>query len=141
MILFFMVQIRNYQVSDYRQVREILEMGHLYWEISDNEQALERKIQQHPDSIMVAVEGERVVGTQFIVDDFLPLMFRLAVHPEHRGKGIGKELMQRGEDVLKMRGHNHVSILVASDDTALQGYYERQGYSKGNNYTWMVKGL
>lgn len=134
-----MPQIRNYQVSDYSQVREILERGNLYWEPSDNKQALEQKIQQRPDSILVAVEGGRVVGTQFIVEDFLPFMFRLSVHPDYRGKGIGKALMQRGEEVLRQKGHNHVNILVASNDTELQGYYESQGYKKGNTYVWMVK--
>lgn len=134
-----MTQIRNYQASDYQQVREILERGNLYWEPSDNEQALERKIQQRPDSILVAVEDDRVVGTQFIVEDFLPLMFRLSVHPDYRSKGIGKALMQRGEEILRQKGSNHVNILVASDDKELQSYYERQGYEKGNTYVWMVK--
>jgi len=72
-----MTQIRNYQNQDYPQVREILERGNLYWEQSDNEQALERKIRQCPDSILVAVADGRVVGTQFIVEDFLPLIFEL----------------------------------------------------------------
>ncbi len=75
-----MAEIRAYQVSDYQEVREVLERGNLHWELSDNEQALERKILERPDSIWVAVEGERVVGTQFIVEDFLPLLFRLSVH-------------------------------------------------------------
>ena len=82
-----------------------------------------------------------VVGTQFIVEDFLPLMFRLSVHQDYRNKGIGKALMQQGEKVLRQRGYNHVNILVASDDTELQSYYERQGYEKGNTYVWMVKEL
>ena len=134
-----MVQIRNYQISDYQQVREILEKGNLLWELSDNEQALERKIQQRPDSILVAVEDGRVVGTQFIIEDFLPLLFRLSVHPDYRGKAIGKTLMKRGEELLKQKGYNHVNILVASNDTELQNYYEKQGYEKGNSYVWMVK--
>ncbi|MEK6847931.1 MAG: GNAT family N-acetyltransferase [Nanoarchaeota archaeon] len=136
-----MTEIRNYQVSDFPQVREILERGNLYWEPSDNEQALERKIRQCPDSILVAVEDERVVGTQFIVEDFLPLMFRLAVHPDYKGRGVGKALMQQGEQILRQKGYNHVNILVALNDTELQRYYERQGYKKGNTYSWMVKEL
>ena len=136
-----MPQIRNYRVSDYQQVREILERGNLYWELSDNEQALEKKIQQHPDSILVAVKDGGVVGTSFIVEDFLPLIFRLSVHPDYRSKGIGKALMRRGEEILRQKGYNHVNILVASDDTELQSYYEKQGYEKGNPYVWMFKEL
>ena len=69
----------------------------------------------------------------------MSFLFRLAVHPEYRGKGIGKALMQRGEEILRGKGCNHVNIIVASDDTELQSYYERQGYEKGNVYVWMVK--
>ena len=134
-----MTQIRNYQTSDYQQVREILEKGNLYWNLSDSEQALEKKIQQHPDSVLVAIEDDKVVGTQFIVEDFLPLMFRLSVHPDYRGRGIGKALMQQGEETLRQKGYNHVNILVASDNTELQKYHKRQGYIKGNSYVWMIK--
>ena len=134
-----MAQIRSYHVSDFPQVKEILQNGKLYWEISDNEQALERKISQQPDSILVAVEDDKIVGTQFIVEDFLPLLFRLAVHPDYRGKGIGKALMQRGEELLRQKGYSHVNMLVAADDAELQNYYEKQGYEKGHSYVWMVK--
>ena len=136
-----MAEIRNYRPSDFQQVKGILEKGNLYWEPSDNEISLERKVQQHPDSILVAVEDGKVVGTQFIVEDFLPLMFRLAVHPDFRGKGIGKALMQRGEEILRQKGYNHANIIVAAGDEELQRSYERQGYKRGNRYVWMVKKL
>ena len=47
--------------------------------------------------------------------------------------------MQKGEEILRQKGYNHVNILVASDDIELQHYYERQGYEKGNAFVWMVK--
>lgn len=134
-----MVEIRNYQNSDFPAVKEILEKGGLYWDGSDNEKALDRKIQKDPDSILVAVEDERVVGTQLVIDDFMPFLFRLSVHPEYRGKGIGTELLQRGEKILRARGHNHINILVDSDDTELQNLYVKQGYEKGHKYQWMTK--
>jgi predicted N-acetyltransferase YhbS len=84
-----MAEIRDYQVSDYPKVREILEMTGLYWEPSDNKKALERKISQSPGSILIAVESGRVVGVECLVEDFLPFIFRLSVHPNHRNKGIG----------------------------------------------------
>ncbi len=136
-----MLEIRNYQTSDFSQVQEILKMGGLYWGASDNEEALERKIKQNPDSILVALEDGKIIGTQFIIKDFLPLMFRLSVHPDFRNKGVGKELMRRGEEILKQKGYNHVNILVGEDDDELQKYYKKQGYEKGNKYVWMVKNL
>ena len=134
-----MIEIRDYQVSDYPQVREILEKGDLYYEPVDNEQSLERKIKRDPESILVAIDDGKVVGTQFIVEDFMPFLFRLAVHPEHRNKGIAKDLMRKGEDVLKSRGYDRVNILVESDEQELQEYYERKGYEKSRIFQWMER--
>ena len=136
-----MVEIRRYQTTDYLAVKRILEAGGLFWGVSDSRERLGRKIQDDPDSILVAVEDERVVGTQFIITDFMPFLFRLAVHPEYRKRGIGTELMQRAEELLRERGHNHVNILVLTTDTKLQEAYRRKGYENGREYRWMTKEL
>ncbi len=136
-----MVTLRNYRTTDYSQVKTILELTDLYWELSDNEQVFARKVSERPDSIIVAEQDGHVVGTQFVVDDFLPLMFRLAVHPNYRNRGIGKLLMQQGESLLRSQGRNLVNILVASNDEELQQYYVRQEYEKGHTYVWMFKRL
>ena len=136
-----MTTIRNYQPSDFPQVKEVLESGDHYWEDVDNEESLERKIQRDPESILVAVKDDKIVGTQFIVDDFMPLLFRLVVHPNYRGEGIGTLLREKGEEVLQKRGHNHVSILVASERVELQKHFVERGYERGNTYTWMDKKL
>ena len=47
--------------------------------------------------------------------------------------------MQRGEEILRSKGFDHVNIFVASNDLELQEYYQKQGYEKGNTYTWMFK--
>ncbi|HLC73902.1 MAG TPA: GNAT family N-acetyltransferase [Candidatus Nanoarchaeia archaeon] len=136
-----MVLTRNYQSTDYESVREILEVGGLFWEASDNKESLERKIQRQPGSILVATEDKKVVGTQFIVEDFMPLLFRLAIHPDFRRRGIGLQLITHAEDLLRSKGHNHVNILVASNDLELIEHYQKQGYEKGSTYLWMVKEL
>ena len=134
-----MVEIRNYCQSDFPQVKNILEEGRLFYEQIDNANALEKKIKQSPDTIIVAVEDKRVVGTVVIVPDFFPFLFRLVVHPDFRKRGIGRKLMQKGEEILRSKGYDHVNILVASNDLELQEYYQQQGYEKGNTYTWMFK--
>jgi len=134
-----MAKIRNYNPSDFPHVKAILEEGRLFYEQIDNAGALEKKIKQAPDTIIVAVEEERVVGTAVIVPDLFPFLFRLAVHSDFRKRGIGRQLMQRGEEILRAKGYDYVNILVASNDLELQEYYEHQGYEKGNTYIWMFK--
>lgn len=135
------MEIRNYRISDYREVREILEAGKLFYEVCDSKKNLERKIQKEPDSILVAVDDGQVVGTTFIISDFIPFIFRLAVHPNYRNRGIGMRLMQSAEQVLRETGHSHTNILVAANDGDLQELYKRHGYEKGNTYVWMEKKL
>lgn len=134
-----MINIRNYHTKDFSDVKKILEKGNLFWEKSDNKKELEKKIKKDPLSIIVAVENNKIVGTQFIVTDFMPFLFRLAVHPDYRGRGIGMKLMQKGEKILRKKGHNHVNILVSTKDKKLQNSYKKQGYKKGNTYRWMMK--
>ena len=136
-----MVEIRNYTPKDFKDIKELLKLRSLNKEKPINEKALERKITANPDSILVAIEGNRIVGTQFIVEDYLPILYRLAVHPDFIGKGIGKDLTHYAEKLLRKKGYDHANVLIASDDTELQEYFEREGYDQGSKFHWMVKDL
>ena len=136
-----MVNIRNYRTSDYDSVKQILEAGDLFWEVSDTKEALERKIAEHPDSIMVAEDSGKVIATQMITYDFMPLLFRGAVHPDHRGKGVITELVEEAEKRLKAKGYNNVNMLVIANNKELQEGFQRRGYEAGNQYVWMTKVL
>jgi len=135
------IKIRKYSLADYPSVREILQASKLFYEPNDSESNLRRVIGDDPDSILVAVENRRVVGTAFTESGFIPFIFRVAVHPEYRNRGIGEKLMQSAEEVLKNKGHSEANILVAIDESENQLRYERQGYEKGHTYVWMEKKL
>lgn len=135
------MEIRHYVDSDFDQVRQVLEKSNLYWNQPDNKNSLKRKIADNPDSILVAIEEGKIIGTTIIVYDFMPFIFRVAVDPEYRKKGVAKQLMETAEEQLKKRGYDHVNILVAAGDEKLQHLYERRGYEKGNSYVWMFKNL
>ncbi len=70
-----MAEIRIYRPSDFGQVREVLEKCGMYWDLADNEQSLEMKIKDDPESILVAIEDSKVISTQFIVRDFFNFLF------------------------------------------------------------------
>ena len=134
-----MTTIRNYRTEDYEAVKQILQAGNLFWEVSDTKEALERKISEHPDSIIVAEVSGAVVGMQMINYDFMPLLFRGAVHPDHRGKGIITALIEEAEKRVKAKGYNNVNMLVLASNKELQEAFQRKGYEKGQQYVWMTK--
>ena len=52
----------------------------------------------------------------------------LSVAAEHRGAGVGDQLVQRAEAYLKSRGRHTIEITVVDLRTELFPYYERRGY-------------
>ncbi len=52
----------------------------------------------------------------------------LTVSPELQNKGVGKQLLQRAEQVAKERNCSHISMTVISVRKELIAWYERHGY-------------
>ncbi len=133
-------KIRFYKNSDYEQVKKLYVEGGIYYEGTDSYGNIKRKISRDPKSIFVAIEGKEIAGTVSITEDGrMTLISRLAVSWKFRSKGIGKALMKKAEEELSARGCDKFNILVREENKNLQGYYEKQGYAKGNIYRWMEK--
>jgi predicted N-acetyltransferase YhbS len=136
-----MTLIRSYTAADYKEVREILKEGNLFWAIDDTAEALERKIRENPGTILVAEEAGRPVGNVFVVSDWNALIFRLAVRQDSRGGRIGPMLLQAAEEKLRSDGRTVASVIVDNNKKALQRGYEALGYVPGELYRWMSKEL
>lgn len=46
-----------------------------------------------------------------------------------RGKGIGKELLLKGEEYAKLNGYSGLDLLVTSSNTSAVNFYENVGFS------------
>lgn len=136
------MDIRSYCDADYDAVKKILQSGGHFDDVWDSREHWKRKIEKDPNSILVAVEGDEVIGCQLIIrDDWTCFFFRLAVKESHRSKGVGTALMVAAEEQLKKAGVDEVAIFVDEDDPGLQGYYEKRGYLRGGNYRCLYKKL
>ncbi|RLI74849.1 N-acetyltransferase [Archaeoglobales archaeon] len=66
----------------------------------------------------------------------------LFVHPEWRGKGIGKKLLEIGIDYAMTKGRNLIELWVGTTNDAAKKFYEKNGFiEKGSWGKWvrMVK--
>ena len=91
-----------------------------------------REILHDPKSYsLVAVEDNSIAGyiTILPIDKFHADIESIAVDPDFGGRGIGKALMTRGENWMKMN-HFRFSVLEVRDknDVAI-GMYLKLGYS------------
>ncbi len=137
-----MILIRHYKDSDYEDVKQTLQEGKLYDDVWENRQNLKRKIERDPESIILAIHDNNIVGCVFIVEDgWNAFIWRLSVREKYRKQGIGKALMQKAEEVIKMRGIKESSIFVDTKNDYLKQWYIKQGYLKTSDYTFMYKKL
>ncbi len=89
---------------------------------------------------LIAWQEDIPIGTVLIswhgdgharVDDFLPntpSIKALAVRPDLQSKGIGTQIMQSAENLVKEKGFGQVGLAVGTENTRARKLYERLDY-------------
>lgn len=88
-----------------------------------------RQLAWDSDLIMVAEEDGEIVGALIgTIERNHGCYYRIAIHPDHRRKGIGKALVSAMEQRFQSRKVSR--ILVAGDEhnAAAMPFYEALGY-------------
>jgi len=90
-----------------------------------------------PDLSFVAEIGDRMVG--FSINRSMYLMVPLTevciihailVHPDYRGRGIGRKLIEALLNHCQTEGIDTVRALIPEDNKELQALFERQGFQR-----------
>jgi mycothiol synthase len=97
--------------------------------------------------IVLAYDGNRAVGccwTGISCEEGIPSVRKgrihmLGVDPNHRGKGIGRELMMVGLARLRNRGLTVAELTVDSENEAAQGLYQALGFRVQARTLWYEK--
>jgi len=106
----------------------------------DQKSLVEKEIAANPDLFLGAFEDNRLVGTIIgTFDGRKGWINRLAVHPDYRGKGYGKELVAACEDALKRRGAEIICALVEDYSTESLALFGRVGYLVGDDIVYLSK--
>ena len=80
---------------------------------------------------LVARMGQRIVGyigMWFVIDE--GHITNVAVHPDFRGKGVGRQLMQAAMDLARLQGGVRITLEVRVSNYVAQGLYTSLGYKK-----------
>jgi ribosomal protein S18 acetylase RimI-like enzyme len=82
-------------------------------------------------AILVGRDGDIIVATVMVGHDgHRGWVYYVAIDPAHRGKGYGREIMNAAEEWLRQRGIEKLMLLVRSDNTKVQAFYESLGYDE-----------
>jgi ribosomal protein S18 acetylase RimI-like enzyme len=90
---------------------------------------LESYLLRNPETSLVAVSGEHVIGALLAGHDGRRgLLYHLAVAADQRRSGVARQLVARSLSALKAAGISRVLILVAHDNEVGKQFWERCGY-------------
>ena len=80
---------------------------------------------------LVALEGDKVlgyVGSQTVLDE--TDMMNVAVHPDHRRRGIARQLIDALIQALKERGSHSLTLEVRSSNAPAICLYNQLGFEE-----------
>lgn len=93
--------------------------------------AIRRLIAHDRGALLVAQLGDRVVGTVIAGwDGWRGRLYRLAVLPEHRRRGIGRQLVVAGHERLRALGAARVEAAVADEQREGIAFWQALGYRR-----------
>jgi ribosomal protein S18 acetylase RimI-like enzyme len=95
----------------------------------DRPEAVRQLLVTDDRALIVAELGGELVGALIAAwDGWRGNMYRLAVDPAHRKRGIAMQLVRAGEESLRRRGAGRVTALVAFEDQQAGRFWDRAGY-------------
>ena len=99
--------------------------------LTDNEAVIESLISSNPGSLFVADVKGKIVGAVIAgFDGWRGNIYRLAVDPDYRRRGLARAMVAEAEDRLRARGAKRLTALVESDHPWATGFWDGAGYER-----------
>lgn len=88
-----------------------------------------RKAIDSPAAVLVAEAHQRIVGSLIATfDGWRGNMYRIAVHPDYRLRGIARALVAKGEEFLTKQGAKRITALVETQYPWATTFWSSIGY-------------
>ena len=126
-----MIDIRPYRMDEELEVTQLWKKAFPETPLhNDPIRDIQSKLKIQPGLFLVAVNDHLLVGTAMAgFDGHRGWVYYLAVDPAYRRKGIGTALMKKAEGLLAQMSCSKVNLLIRADNSDLQTFYEKLGYS------------
>jgi ribosomal protein S18 acetylase RimI-like enzyme len=106
----------------------------------DDAESVARVVEQ--GALLVAESAGEVVGALIAGwDSWRGNMYRLAVLPAHRRRGIATRLVEAGHERLRALGARRVTALVGADEEDATGFWASTGYAHDREIARFVRNL
>ena len=138
------MKIRKMDISDYDKIYALWLSckGMGLNDLDDSREGIEKYLLRNPETCFVAEEDDEIIGVIMTGNDGRRgFIHHTAVSPEHRNKGIGKELVQTAMNALKTLGINKVALVCFSRNVDGNAFWEKIGFTQRTDLTYRNKAL
>jgi ribosomal protein S18 acetylase RimI-like enzyme len=124
------MEIRPFEPADEPAVLSLWERCDLTRPWNDPRKDIRRKLRVNPELFLVGVLGGEVVATAMAgYDGHRGWIYYLGVAPEHRRKGLARQLMEEAERRLRALGCPKINLQVRTSNLAAVEFYRKVGYA------------
>ncbi len=140
-----MVEIREARIADFEEIYPLFQQLHPK-KLLEKPKVFgffRRMLSSGNNKAWVALENRKIAGyidvafgsphTQF---EFNALVETTVVDKDHRGRGIGTQLLKRCEEEMKNRGYGIIEMDSAFEREEAHQFYEENGYKKRGILFW-----
>jgi ribosomal protein S18 acetylase RimI-like enzyme len=137
------VLVRPAAPKDAQAILEFWRLAGAFPTRTDNEESVCSLIAHDPNALLVAEEEKgKLAGTLVAsFDGWRGALFRLAVLPACRRRGIGRALVAEGERSLRERGAARINTYAIKTEDAAVGFWSAVGYDADDRTRRFVKNL
>jgi ribosomal protein S18 acetylase RimI-like enzyme len=123
------LSLRACRPEDIAALLELWQKADAIPSVTDTAEDLERAIAEGPAHVLVAEIGGRLAGSIIgTFDGWRGNIYRLAVHPDYRRRGVARALVAEIEEKLTRLGAKRVTALVEKTHQLAMGFWEAVGY-------------
>ena len=135
------VTIRSASVDDIVEVLAFWAEATVEPSATDDVDSVAALLRVDAESLLLAQRDDgTIVGTVIASwDGWRGAMYRLAVLPSHRRRGIAATLVEEGERRLRAKGARRFHLIVLEDEAPAQAFWTAVGYERQSGRLRYVK--
>jgi ribosomal protein S18 acetylase RimI-like enzyme len=109
---------------------------------TDSVDAIRRLLASNCAFLLLAeVQGHAIGSIIGTFDGWRGNIYRLAVHPDYRRRGIARELVREAETRLRRMGGGRITALVEHDHPLATGFWAGVGYVPDRRITRYIRNI